>query len=90
MTPDGYLLNNAMTNFYGDPTLAANIGDKVGQRPLQTLLPLIATETESRCGTRFVTVSADATLLAQTVMNVLQFDQSPADAIRSPRIHTHP
>lgn len=90
MTPDGYVLNNAMTSFYDDPSLPDNLGDKAGQRPLQGLLPVVATETGGRCGTRFVTGSADATLLAQVIMNILQFNQTAADAIRSPRIHAKP
>ncbi|XP_032780767.2 glutathione hydrolase 7 [Daphnia magna] len=90
VTPDGYVLNNAMTSFYDDPSLPDNLGDKAGQRPLQGLLPVVATETGGRCGTRFVTGSADATLLAQVIMNILQFNQTAADAIRSPRIHAKP
>ena len=90
MTPDGYVLNNAMASFYNDPSLPNNLGDKAGQRPFQGLLPVIATETNVRCGTRFVTGSADATLLAQVIMNLLQFNQSATDAIRSARIHTKP
>lgn len=79
-----------MTSFYDDPSLPDNLGDKAGQRPLQGLLPVVATETGGRCGTRFVTGSADATLLAQVIMNILQFNQTAADAIRSPRIHAKP
>jgi gamma-glutamyltranspeptidase len=90
VTPDGYVLNNAMASFYDDPSLPDNVGGQAGQRPLQGLLPVIATETNGRCGTRFVTGSADATLLAQVVMNLLQFNQSAADAIRSARIHSKP
>lgn len=90
VTPDGYVLNNAMTSFYNDPSFPNNLGDKAGQRPLQGLLPVIATESGGRCGTRFVTGAADATLLAQVIMNILQFNQSAADAIRSPRIHAKP
>ncbi len=90
MTPDGYLLNNAMASFYADPALPDNLGDRAGQRPLQGLLPVVATETGGRCGTRFVTGAADATLLGQVIMNLLQFNQSAADAVRSPRIHTKP
>ena len=79
-----------MASFYADPTLPANLGDNAGQRPLQGLLPVVATETGGRCGTRFVTGAADATLLAQVFMNLLQFNQSATDAVRSPRIHTKP
>lgn len=79
-----------MASFYTDPSLSSNLGDKAGQRPLQGLLPIIATETGGRCGTRFVTGSADATLLGQVIMNLLQFNQTATDAIRSARIHTHP
>ena len=90
VTPDGYLMNNALSSFYSDPSLPANLGAKAGQRPLQGFLPVIATETGSRCGTRFVTGSADATQLAQVIVNLLEFNQSAADAVRSPRIHSKP
>ena len=51
MTPDGYVLNNAMASFYMkyDPSLPNNLGDIAGQSPFQGLLPVIATETNGRC-----------------------------------------
>ena len=50
MTPDGYVLNNAMASLYNDPSLPNNLGDIAGQRPFQGLLLVIATETNGRCG----------------------------------------
>ena len=53
MTPDGYVLNNAMASFYNDPSLPNNLGDIAGQRPFQGLLLVIATETNGRCGSLY-------------------------------------
>ncbi len=52
MTIDGYVFNNAMASFYMkyDPSLPNNLGDIAGQSPFQGLLPVIATETNGRCG----------------------------------------
>lgn len=88
-TPDGYLMNRALANFYPSDLLTSlpNKGGKPNQRPLQGFVPVIATESSGRCGVRFVSGSSDATLLGQVVMNLLQFNQSVADAVRSARIH---
>jgi len=87
VSPDGYLLNNAMANFYTNSSLP-NSNAKAGQKPLQFMLPLIAVETNRRCGPRFVTGSSDATLLGQVVMNLLQFNLTVPESVRSPRIQT--
>ena len=58
MTPDGYVLNNAMASFYNDPSLPNNLGDIAGQRPFQGLLLVIATETNGRCGNLSVSSQA--------------------------------
>lgn len=84
--PDGYLLNNALSNFHEDNK--ANLGDEIGQRPLQGFLAAVAVESGSRCGTRFVTGAADASLLAQVVFNVLQFNQTIEESVRRVRLHT--
>ena len=86
LTPDGYLLNNALTNFFLPNQTLPNSGARPGQRPLQSFLPVIATETGSRCGVRFTAGGSDAPLLGQVIMNLLQFNQSTPDAVRSARI----
>jgi hypothetical protein len=54
VTPDGYVLNNAMASqqeagqLYNNPSLPNNLGDIAGQSPFQGLLPVIATETNGR------------------------------------------
>lgn len=87
-TPDGYLLNNALSNFHADFNATVNLGDNTGQRPVQGMLAMVATETGGRCGTRFVTGGADASLVAQVVFNVLQFNQTIEEAVRRVRLHT--
>merc|ERR1712071_734547 len=82
VTPDGYLLNNAMANFYTNSTLP-NSNVETGQKPLQMMLPLIAVETKRRCGARLVSASSDATILAQVVMNFLEFNSTVAESMRS-------
>ena len=86
LTPDGYLLNNALANFFPRNDSLPNSGAQPGQRPLQSFLPVIATESKSRCGVRFTTGGSDAPLLGQVVMNLLQFNQSSTNAILSPRL----
>lgn len=76
-----------MANFYANSSLP-NSNAKPGQKPLQFMLPLIAVETNRRCGPRFVTGSSDATLLGQVVMNLLQFNMTVPESVRSPRILT--
>ena len=87
-TPDGYLLNNALSNFHADFNATVNLGDNSGQRPVQGLLAAVVTETGSRCGTRFITGGGDASLVAQVVFNVLQFNQTVEEAVRRVRLHT--
>ena len=87
LTPDGYLLNNAMSNFYANLSLA-NAHVKAGQRPLQFALPVIAMETNNRCGLRIATGSSDAALLGQVLYNMIRFNQTVTDVIRIARIQS--
>lgn len=88
-TPDGYLINDALANFFA-PSDLPNSFRKSGQRPLQGMTPVLAVETGGRCGTRFVAGSSDASVLGQVAMNLLQFNQTTFEAVRAARVKTQP
>ena len=76
-----------MSNFYANLSLA-NAHVKAGQRPLQFALPVIAMETNNRCGLRIATGSSDAALLGQVLYNMIRFNQTVTDVIRIARIQS--
>ena len=46
----------------------------------------MVTETANRCGLRIVTGAADATQLAQVLLNIIQYNQKIESASKSPRL----
>ncbi len=82
VTPDGYVLNNAMASFYNDPSLPNNLGEIAGQSPFQGLLPVIATETSGRCGSLPVSSQARRILSYLYRRSPLQW---PRGSLETPR-----
>lgn len=84
---DGYLLNNAMVNFFANITFA-NVWEGPGQKSLQLPIPVIAADASNRCGLRFVTGASDPSHLGQVLFHLLEWNQTAAEVIRNTRMHT--
>jgi len=78
LSPDGYLLNNALSGFYANESLA-NSRRRAGQRPLQPPLAAVAVEAHHRCGLRLVAAAADAATLGQ--VSAIFFPTRPSSIV---------
>ncbi|XP_023719725.1 glutathione hydrolase 7 isoform X3 [Cryptotermes secundus] len=82
LTNDGFILNNALTNF--------GVGKNSpfpGKRPMSFSTPVIATEKRRICGRRLVLGSADVALAAQLLSHLLVLDMNVTWSVEAPRFH---
>jgi gamma-glutamyltranspeptidase len=94
MTPLGFVLNDALNNFtpHSTATAGAAEGSNLavpGRRPLSLAVPVVVIKSGAPCGRRFVLGSADASVAAQALSNILATQQDIGQAVEQPRVALH-
>lgn len=94
MTPLGFVLNDALHNFTPLTTATAGMEEASnvaapGRRPLSLAVPAVVVKNGAPCGRRFVLGSADASVAAQALANILSTQQDIGRAIEQPRVALH-
>ena len=93
----GFLLNNEMDDFAAAPGVPNGFGllggdanaVEAGKRPLSSMTPTLVFDQEGKpvIATGSPGGSAIITIVLQVILNILEHDMSPAQAVSVPRIH---